>query len=135
MGHYDVVRCLLTSSPPLEGRDALGATPLWAAARNGRTAVTHLLLQRGAEKDRKQQKKRGGENTWMTTGGWVKPSLFFFVCLFKLSWQMLRTNVRNWVELGSQRVNHFLIFMDGQMDQDAKDIDGETPLPPDVEDS
>lgn len=52
MGHADVVQCLLTTDDvDVDARDALGATPLWAAARNGRVRVTQLLLQHRAEKD------------------------------------------------------------------------------------
>ena len=54
MGHVEVVRCLLDALDALstvDARDALGATALWAAARNGRVQVTELLLEKKAQQD------------------------------------------------------------------------------------
>jgi len=50
----EVVRCLLDALDALstvDARDALGATALWAAARNGRVQVTELLLEKKAQQD------------------------------------------------------------------------------------
>ena len=50
----EVVRCLLEALDALtavDARDALGATALWAAARNGRVQVTELLLEKKAQQD------------------------------------------------------------------------------------
>ena len=135
MGHVEVVRCLLDALDALstvDARDALGATALWAAARNGRVQVTELLLEKKAQQDM--------EIDWHP--GWWLVMLVVVVVVV-----VVVQDVEVAEEIGEiecavtpcfwacQDARHrwyseHCLFRVPASFQDARDIDGETPLRP-----
>jgi ankyrin repeat protein len=51
MGHLDTVRTLLAAGADVNGRNAMGQTPLLAASYTGQAAMVRLLLEHGADKN------------------------------------------------------------------------------------